>query len=81
MVDLLHTSGIHTTGQELADKDYQRFGVYYDAQMLEDETLVMEELERRGDFKVNRSSTLRYLLRQEAQRIRKRRKAQETRGK
>lgn len=55
-------------------KDYQRFGVYYDIQMQADEEVIKDELERMG-VKASRSAAVRYALAQEARRIKARRKA------
>lgn len=47
----------------------KRFGIYYDPSMLEDERLVKDSFKRRG-IKPTRPNVIRYLLAQEAERIR-----------
>jgi len=48
----------------------KRFGIFYDEDMLENERLVKLTLKRKG-VKATRSNIVRFLLGQEAERIRK----------
>lgn len=60
--------------ERVMSDEAKRFGIYYDADMLADEAIVKEELKKRG-IKATRPNIIRFLLAQEANRIRKSRKS------